>query len=67
MEMLRHHHITPHDEIILLSDFIQVFEKHIAAMCRSQELLTTVTPAGDKVSLTASMEAPQSFGHGRLF
>lgn len=56
MAVLRHHHITPDDKIILLPYFFQYFHKQIAAACRAEELLAPIATAGDEVSLTGSMK-----------
>jgi hypothetical protein len=46
--------------------FVQYFQKKVAASRRSQELLATVTTAGDEVSITGDMKAAQTFWHGWL-
>jgi hypothetical protein len=64
MEMLRHDHITPDNELVFLSDFFESFNEQVTATGGGKKWLAMVATAGDEVLIAAGMKPLQTFGHG---
>lgn len=67
MYVFRHHDVTSHNEIVFNSQLLENLQKEIAAADRGEELPPSVAATGDEMSVTASLDSAQTFGHGRLF
>jgi hypothetical protein len=64
MKMLRHDHVSVHDEAILAACLFQNLEEKVTASGRVQARLSTITTASNKMKVVGAVEAVEPFGHG---
>ena len=65
VNVLRHHHVSDHDELIAAPNLFQNFKEQIAALRRSQPGLALVATAGDEMQLSSSVVTCGMSGHER--
>jgi len=57
MNVLRHDHVTDHDQYVALADLFQDFQKQIAAAGSAEQRLPAIATAGDEVQVSGTVVA----------
>jgi len=66
MNVLRHHHVTDERELIDLANFIEDFQKHVAAARRAEKPSSAIATTGNEMQVPLAIAALRFFMHRLL-